>query len=382
MSMFRTASFVVVTLLAVTAASAQREGDSCDTTSSPDVCSADVGTTLLSCNESNVYQPFPCGNLAAGATCGPIPCTGAGCTEITRCVSTSPGACIGISPLFTDDTSSTMLLPCAPNNACVMNAVNDTETCTALPAGVGNCTVSSPFARCVDDLIVICVAFDDNAVITSPGIRDCGAEGTTCVEDGDNIGCGAPVAPSECGTNGFGSCDGNVAVSCSNGEVFGRSDCSNSGQLCVDNGGTSPECITPDPTCGASGRGSCDGNTATVCVDGVFVNTTDCSSLGRTCGPVDANGNIGCSNGGPIGEGEGENPGEGEGENTDECARNSDCDDDEICDDGECVRERTRGRGGDDEEEEDAGLFACSSTAGAAPFALLGLALLRRRRRR
>jgi hypothetical protein len=364
----RTALLVV--MLAAAPAFAQQEGDSCSPGTDPDACSADSGG-ILSCDASNQYVLLDCDLFSSGSTCDAMPCTGTDCAsiQIVRCVAPRGGDCVGISPVFQD--GSPMNVPCEPNSACTIDASDNSETCTALQPGVGNCTVADRGARCEGDLLVACVGFAEDSVVTTPGVLDCGAEGLTCVLNADgNIGCAEPPGDTRCGNGGAGdgSCVNNVAHSCSNGVVVNSTDCTTTGRACVIEEG--PTCVVADEACGPAGLGVCSGNVATICSGGTLVNTVDCTPLGRSCGAVDANGQIGCAAGG-----------EGEGEA--ECSNDDDCDSDETCEDGSCERDRSSG-GRDrntDTGAEEPSLFSCA-TSGGLPAVLALLGVLARRRRR
>jgi MYXO-CTERM domain-containing protein len=326
---------------------------------------------ILFC-DGTTYATANCSDEAAsGATCGTMECIGSACPEESaQCVGNRGGDCIGIGTLFDGDSSNDNLLmavPCAGNNACV--ATNAGESCEALPAGVSLCAPGDA-DYCAGDNLVLCINYGSaQAVLPSPGVLDCASLGLVCSEESGSPTCVEPT-DARCGTEGFGSCIDNVATFCSDGTPTGSTtDCSTTGQACVDGGGT-PRCVTADPECGALGVGSCSGTVATICVDAVFQNTTDCSTLGRRCG-ADADGQIGCITSGG---------GEGEGEGEPECQTDSDCDDDETCEDGEC--ERPRSSRTTDEEEPAAGLFGCSSAGGALFPAAAVLTLVLRRRRR
>lgn len=357
---------LAVAFLAAVPAAAQSAGDPC-TDGTPRICSN--STTLLAC-ENGAYTEVNCPDAVAGSECAELPCSGPDCPEDAACIGQRGNDCIGVGVLFNADTSDDELLmavPCEGTDVCLTST--SSETCVARPAGVTNCTGFA--TNCVGDLLTICVGFSESAFLSSPGVMDCGAAGLTCGTDPatGNPNCIEP-ADARCGAEGFGACINNVANFCSNGTFTGSTtDCSNSGQACVDSGGT-PRCVTASPECGPTGVGVCDGNTATICADAQVVNTTDCAAIGRRCG-ADATGQIACITGGG---------GEGEGEREPECDSDSDCEDDETCDDGECRRERSRGTG--DEEAPAAGLFGCNSTGGVVFPMTAAMALLLRRRRR
>ena len=300
---------VVVTLLAALPALAQNAGDACDSEVDGDICSA-LNQSLLACDgNTNTYVAFACQDLSAGSTCGDMPCAGSGCSsfDIFRCIGVRGADCVGISPLFEQGGQGAMSVPCAAGNACTMNVSAQTETCTALPSGVTTCRAGDQPARCQGDLIVVCLGFDPSgsAVVATPGVRDCGAEGLTCAANDEDVGC-VPRGDQRCGSTGNGSCVNNVAHRCDgDGAVTGSTDCSTTGRACVVQDGT-PQCISADSECGPRGLGVCTGNVATICEGGAFDNEVNCSSLGRTCGPVDASGQIGCVVRGGEGEGEGE----------------------------------------------------------------------------
>jgi uncharacterized protein (TIGR03382 family) len=358
---------LAIAFLAAVPAAAQDVGDAC-TADSPPVC---AGTSLLVCDGTETYATAADCAEVPGATCDVAECVGSQCPDTVTCSADRGGACVGIGTLFDGDSSNDnqlMAVPCEGDNACVANQTG--ETCQALPAGVDLCGVGD-VDRCVGDKLVLCINYGSaQAVLPSPGILDCAAFNLTCGTDPstDQIGC-IEETDARCGAEGFGSCINNVANFCSDGTFTGSAtDCSNSGQACVDDEG--PRCVTAAPECGPTGVGVCDGNTATICADAQFVNTTDCSAIGRRCG-ADANGQIACITAGG---------GEGEGEGEPECDSDSDCEDDETCDDGECRRERTRST--TDNEEPAAGLFGCNTAGGVMfPMAAVVAVLLRRRRR-
>jgi hypothetical protein len=365
-------AFVVVMLAAIPAF-AQEEGDSCSPGTDPDVCTAD-SSGILAC-DTNQYVLLDCDSFSSGSTCDAMPCTGSDCASIpaVRCLAERGGTCEGISPLF--DDGPPMNVPCAPNNACTIDASDSSETCTPLQPGVGNCTVADLGVRCEGDLLVACVGYAEDSVVTTPGVLDCGAAGLTCVVDADdNIGCDEPPGDTRCGNGGAGdgSCVNNVAHSCSNGAVVNSTDCTTTGRACVVEDG-SPICVVADEECGPAGLGACSGNVATICSGGTFENTVDCTPLGRRCGPVDANGQIGCAVGG-----------EGEGEGEGECRNDDDCDSDETCEDGSCERDRSGGgrNRGTDTDTEETSLFSCATSGAGLPAVLALLGVLVRRRRR
>lgn len=362
---------LAITFLAAVPAVAQNAGDAC-TNSSPWTCVDSA--TILYCDGTSYAEANCAAETVTGAVCGTNSCVGSECGEDTAvCFGSRDNPCIGVATLFDGDnsTDNLMAVPCQGNSACV--ATSSGETCEALPAGVSLCSPNGTGSYCANDNLVICVNYGSaQAVLPSPGVVDCDSLGLTCGTDPSTSqpGCIERADPA-CGANGQGACVNNVANFCSDGVVSSTSDCSNSGQACVDGSG-SPRCVTPDAECGALGLGSCSGTTATICVDAEFQNTTDCSAIGRRCGAVDSSGQIGC-----IASGGG---GEGEGEGEPECENDSDCDDNETCDDGECKRERSRGT--TDDEEAPAGLFGCSSSGGAMfPMAAVLAMVLRRRRR-
>lgn len=361
------------TLLFSASGLAQSAGDSCFEGKDGDVCS---GNEILSCTEGLYESVVDCPSALPGTVCGTPGCSGE-CPEQITCTGNSVSdACIGYAPLLDGDSSNDgqfFIAPCQAGLACEVDFSEGGESCQQSPNNI-TCSTSSPTAQCVGDKLVLCVSFEGGgATIQSPGVLDCGSDGLTCGLDGDGEpNCIEDIDP-RCGS-GEGSCQGSVAISCSEGIVFDERDCANFGQACIDEGGNF-SCVTPDPECGANGLGVCSGNVASICQGGSFVTETDCSSIGRRCGPLDANGQIGCVvNGGE---------GEGEGEGEPECSRDSDCDDDEECDDGECKRIRSsRGRG--DAEPEEEGPFAAlgCQQSHLTPFAIGGLALLLVRRRR
>jgi len=364
---------MALALLPSTPVLAQTAGDAC-VTGDPDTCS---GELVLFCNpNTSVYETFDCSGAAAGTVCAPTPCTGSSCSGAIRCVGSRGDDCVGLGPVFDDDTANDNLImqtPCVAGDACLLSDAG--ETCVASPNNL-RCSASS--ATCLNNQLVICVGFSGgNAFLTSPGVVDCASFGLDCIDDGAAEGprCAENFDP-RCGTDGDGACQGSIAFSCDAGTVSGQQDCANLGQVCVDEG--SPFCTTGNPDCGPLGLGQCVGNTATICASAQVVNTADCSQLGRRCGPIDASGQIGCA---VIG-GEGEGEGEGEAE----CARDSDCANDETCDDGTCRRERVRRDDAEDPPAESPLAFlGCNAgvdVSGAAGLAgLAALAAWRRRRR-
>ena len=374
MTSLRTALVLFVASFAVQA-TAQTPGESCTLGTDTSVCTPEQ-SELFCDSSSSTWVEQSCSSF--GGACDVVPCTGSDCSDIANCVAPRGHDCVGISPLFSNPQGQAMRVPCAAGSACTMNTVAVTETCTAFPAGVGNCTVADIGPRCEGDFVVFCQQFGDDSVVTSPGLRDCGAEGLTCVATEESIGCALAV-DDRCPEGGDGSaCEGSTLNICSAGEVRQSNDCADSGRACIESGSTA-SCVVPDSRCGAGGLGVCSGTVATICEGGSFITETDCSDLSRRCGPLpNTGGQIGCVANGGGGEGEGE----GEGENeVEECSADSDCDDDEECDDGECRRVRT-GRPGGGDEEEPAGLFSCANSGAMMPFGIALLAVGLRRRRR
>ncbi|MDP2343826.1 MAG: hypothetical protein Q8O67_22900 [Deltaproteobacteria bacterium] len=358
---------VVVTALSSSGAFAQ----TC-TVGQPETCN--VEGLVEFCDEGTLGT-FDCSTAAEGATCAPLNCVGTGCpADIVRCENVRGGPCIGIGTLFDGDTANDNLLNfsvCESGSVCLADDAG--ETCAAPPAGTpGTCTVADSGLSCRGAFLLGCIGFASTNVQATPGVLDCAAVGAgfTCVEADGQVGCQNPA----CGAEGNGRCDNGTAVSCEGGEIIGESDCLTLGQACIqDSPAATPFCATADPACGVDGLGTCAGSTATICAGGSVTTTTDCSTVARVCGAIDATGRIGCII--PGGEGE------GEGEGEPECADDNDCDDDEVCDDGECESDRSD-RGGEPVAPAP-GLFSCAQSGPLVPgaLALAALAIVLRRRR-
>jgi len=307
---------VVVVMLAGLPAFAQAAGDAC---AADDAIICKDTSSLFLCDDATLQlQEVACSVVEVGTTCGPMPCAGEGCATFVGCAAERGGACNGVGPFFDTDPDNDRFLmsgPCRGNSACTFNSTAQTDTCTALPAGIRACVVGDPFVRCEGTRVVACDTIGTTTVVTSPAVYNCAEEGLVCIEDDDGVSCGEPPV-----AEGEGEGEGPI------GEGEGE---------------------------GPIGEGEGEGE----------------APIGEGEGEGET----------PIGEGEGETPiGEGEGE--DECGRDSDCDDDEECNDGRCERVRTR-RPSSDDDEAPAGLFSCASGSGAGPVALAALVLLRRRRR-
>jgi hypothetical protein len=369
----RSLIFPVATIIFLSASAfAQNVGDSCVEGTDVDVCS---GTELLVCQEGVYASIVDCPSVLSGTVCGTVGCSGDCPDDFVTCIGNSVGDdCIGLVPLLDQDSSNDAQFfgaPCQAGLACEVTFPAGTESCQQSPNNI-ICSSGSPSVQCVGDKLVICVSFEGGAgTIQSPGVLDCASDGLTCGLDTDGeLNCVEDIDP-RCG-GGDGSCQGSVAVNCSEGVVVDERDCANFGQACVDEG-FNFGCIIPDPECGANGLGLCTGTVASICQGGSFVTETDCSDLGRRCGALDGNGQIGC-----VADGGGEGEGEGEGE----CSSDSDCDDDEECDDGQCRRVRSsRDRGEPEPEPSPFAALGCQQSH-LTPLSVAGLALLAVRRRR
>lgn len=218
-------------------------------------------------------------------------------------------------------------------------------------------------AHCDGDVVVEC---GEEVVLEQ---YDCAAQDLVCFNSDGIVNCG----DRRCGETAVGTCDDGTAVSCEmdfvRPTVTDEIDCLTTGQTCLQERlEETPRCVVADPECGPSALGTCAGNLATICADGLVVTTSECSNVGRVCGPTNAAGSIGCIE--PIADGGG-----GEEAAGPECEEDRDCDDDEVCDDGDCEREDRDGSG-------DTNPLSCTTAGLVTPSLLTALGLLLCRRRR
>jgi uncharacterized protein (TIGR03382 family) len=401
-------SSAVVVLCSLGMWNAPAHAQSC-TANDPQTCTID--DELQFCNSSNMLQVFDCSTAATGASCATIPCTGVDCpADAVTCVAASSGACIGMGALFNndpDDDDRLGLVPCRDNQACNVDLDTGMESCISAPAGVDCDNQVEGSLRCEGRFMVGCQPVTDGDAFATPYVLDCRGLGptATCVTEGEGVRCDVPCSdasdcPADLPVCASGSCDAGCTSS---------ADCA-AGQVC-----SQSMCIDDEPPAGCTNNSQCPG--IAICVVGDCVNV-ECEQDANCVGDDVCVDNT-CVAGVPGGEGEGEGGGntndcQDDGDcrvnedcvagtceprgSLDDCTRDRDCTDDEICEDDLCIEaECSRDNDCDDDEECDGGrcervreeeeptpepaLFTCGSGF-TAPWPLLALGALLRRRRR
>lgn len=159
------------------------------------------------------------------------------------------------------------------------NSCADIQACTGVGrAAAALCDQRSKGWHCQGDRALRCGYGE-------PYVVECGLLGAKCklyqgAETASAWPCAVPTAMS-CATNDVGFCDGTVAVSCGQGQAWGR-DCARQQLRCVQSEGQA-FCSAYSEPCDPNAHLGCQDGRYTVCATSGFGLTYDCTTAGGQC---------------------------------------------------------------------------------------------------